>query len=252
MPKKLSSNKKILICLASIFVLATALLLANLISMITFPVSQSSQEVHINSFELHFLAVNKSQNELSAKALANDYQSIGAGGFIWKNGDYFYVASSAYQNKNDALLVQTNLKNSQIESEILSLTFKDFSVNGTFDSEEKKVLQKALTISYISYQNLYDIAISLDTGVYNETSAKLAVNAVHSAISMTLSDYQTLFSNEENEIFKNIDTTLKNIKKISTALCSGTKISEKQTYSSLIKYRYLEILNEYSLLISKE
>ncbi len=250
MPKKLNSNKKILICLASIFVLATALLLANLISMITFPVSQSSQEVHVNSFELHFLAVNKSQNELSAKALASDYQPIGAGGFIWKEGDYYYVASSAYQNKNDATLVQTNLKNSEIESEIFSVKFKDFSVSGNFENDEKKVLQKALTIAYISYQNLYDIAISLDTGVYNETSARLAVNAVNSSISMAFDDYQTLFSENDNKIFKKIESSLKNIQRISTALCSGVKLSDKQTYSSLIKYRYLEILNEYMHLIN--
>ena len=111
-------------------------------------------------------------------------------------------------------------------------------------------MQKALTIAYISYQNLYDIAISLDTGVYNETSARLAVNAVHSSISMAFDDYQTLFSENDNKIFKKIESSLKNIQRISTVLCSGVKLSDKQTYSSLIKYRYLEILNEYLLLIN--
>lgn len=242
MPKKLSTNTKILICLATAFVILSSILLANLLTMAVYPTSQSSQEIKSGGFELHFLTVGKSQNKLSAEAISEDYQKLGSGGFVWQKDEYFYVVSSIYQNKNDANLVQTNLKNSGIESEIFTLAFKPYSITGTFDNEEKKVLTKALNIAFSSYQNLYDTAISLDTAVYNQTSAKLAVNAVHSSINSALADFQTIFLNFENE---KLLTMLKNIQKASTSLCSDTKISKNQTYSSLIKYYYTSIIFQY-------
>lgn len=244
MPKKLSTNTKILIILGAIFMIATSAILANLLSMAIYPTTQSSAEVKSNSFELHLLCVGKSQNELAAKALAPDYQKLGAGGYIWKNGDYFYIVASAYLNKNDADLVQTNLKNSDIDCEIFSVNFKGLSVCGSFSSLEKKVLQKALNISFQSYQNLFDASISLDTGVYNSSAAKIAVNAVQVAINSAITDFETLFKNSENEALQKIETMLNGLKKTSSSLASG-KLANDQTYSSFIKYHYIEILDNY-------
>ncbi len=248
MPKKLSVNAKILIVVSFVFVVATSVLLANLLTLSLLPAAQPSTAVKANAFEVHILSLGKSQNEKAAASLADDYKKMGAGGYVWQVGDYFYVASSAYINKNDASLVQNNLKNSEIESEIVSVKFPAFTIGGSFESEEKKVLQKVLNLPFNAYSNLYDIAISLDTAVYNEVSAKLAVNAVHSQISSVVTDFETLFAGSDNDVLLKIEKMLKNILSSSNSLIGLLK-DEQQTYSSLIKYHYLSFLNEYNNLI---
>ena len=197
------------------------------------------------------LSLSKSKLENEAKTIATDYRKIGAGGFIWKKGDYFHIVSSAYANKNDAELVQNSIKiNQNIESEIFTVKFKSYTLNGSFNGEEKKVMQKALTSCQSYYTSLYDIAISLDTGVYNEISAKLAVNNASNALATTYANLNTLFPDVTTSPYTKINKLNQQASKIGQLLCSDERISTGQTYSSLIKYRYLETLNLFYNFIS--
>ena len=190
------------------------------------------------------LSLSKSQVESEAKSIAPDYRKIGAGGFIWKNGEYYYVVSSAYANKNDAELVQNSIKlNQNLESEIFTIKFKSYSINGSFNGEEKKVIQKTLNGCQTFYTSLYDIAISLDTGVYNEISAKLAVNNASQTLATTYANFNTLYPNSPSSPYNEINKLNEKAVILSQKLSSGERISADQTYSSLIKYRYLETLS---------
>lgn len=254
MPKKFKSHKNIVKILSISMFFILGVVCALLFSNFIVPVSnQLSGQIKSPEFDIYFLSVNKSQLEASAKQLASDLQSQNGGGYVWKKDNYYYVITSAYANKNDAVLVQNDLKtNTNIESEIFSVHFNSISFDGSFDSESKKVLQKALNIFQSSFLTLFDIAISLDTEVYNEISSRLAVNSNHSTINSVVADFQTVFSGVENENIKNLENSLNKLQKISTNLCSGTTINKGQTYSSLIKYRYLEILDVYYQFISSQ
>lgn len=248
---KKNKQKSMIVLLVAI-VLATGVGIAGILSNILY-VSASLPNGGIGSpgFEIYFLSLNKSKLENSAKSLAPDYQAIGAGGYIWQQDEYFHVFSSGYENKNDALLVQSNLTStSNIISEIVCVKFNTLTVTGTFDAAEKKALQKAISSFQTTFQSLYDIAISLDTSVYNEISARLAVNAVHASISAICADFDTLFKNNDNATIQTIATYLNKEESVSKALCTGIVLSSKQTYSSLIKYRYIEILNLYLHLVN--
>ena len=242
MPK--FSNKKIFISISIAFLFVTGVFCATLLSSFVLPAStQVAGQVKSNQFEIHFLALNKSTLSSSASTLAKDVQSLGGGGYVWKNGEYFYVVSSAYANKNDAVLVQNNLKSSSIDSEIFSVTFPSIVIEGGYDSESKKVLGKAVNIFETSYLALFDVAISLDTQVYNEISARLAINSNHANINSVIADFQTLFSQSDDSKISALSIALSSLSKISANLCSGVIINSGQTYSSLIKYRYTEILS---------
>ena len=248
MPK--FSNKKIFLSISVAFFFVTGIFCATLFSSFILPTStQISGQIKSNEFEIHFLALNKSTLSSSASSLAKDVQSLGGGGYVWKNGEYFYVVSSAYANKNDAILVQNNLKASAIESEIFSVKFPSIVIEGGYDSESKKVLGKAINVFESSYLALFDIAISLDTQVYNEISARLAVNSNHANINSVIADFQTLFSQNDDGKISNLSLALSSLSKTSANLCSGVIINSGQTYSSLIKYRYLEILATYHALV---
>lgn len=226
--------------------ITVCLVVANYASNFILPADTTAESITSNSFNLHFLTLAKSQIENEAKSHAPDYRQLGAGGVVWQHEDYFYIVSSAYANKNDATLVQNNLKQVQnIESEIIQVAFKSITINGSFTPDEKKVISKAFSASQNYYNSIYDIAISLDTGVYNEISAKLAVNSAHNTLTKVLADFSTIFPSPITQPFSDIYNLLKDLCTCSQKLCTGEKISDGQTYSSLLKYRYLEVLKTY-------
>lgn len=237
------SKKTFLITLFSLLLVA-CLIIANYLSLTLIKTNSSAESISSNEFNLYFLSLSKSKLESEANSIAADYRKIGAGGYIWQKDEYYHVVSSAYANKNDAELVQNSIKiNQNLESEIFTIKFKSYTINGSFNGEEKKVIQKALGSCQAYYTSLYDIAISLDTGVYNEISAKLAVNNASQTLATTYANLNTLYPNTPSSPYNNISWLNEQAVKLSQKLSSGERISEGQTYSSLIKYRYIEILS---------
>lgn len=242
MPK----NKRILIFSVLFATAIVGVTLATIISNLLYsPASGMASGINSPSTEIHFISLNKSQVESSALALAEDSRQIGAGGFVWKTDEYYHIFSSGFENRNDAVLVQNNLTASSITSEIVSIKFDGIEISGSFEAEEKKVLQKAVNSFISTYKYLYDIAISLDTAVYNEISARLAVNSAHSNLTSIKADFDILFNNTEVASIKTLSSALNKAETCLTALCSGKLLSRNQTYSSLIKYRYIELLSIY-------
>ncbi len=247
MPKNNKKFQKITFLLAIFFI--SGILVASGLSVILVTPVSSKPDSSLSSpeFDVHFISLNKSQMSKSAESLAPDYQKIGAGGYIWKVEDYYHIFSSGFENKSDAILVQNNLKaTSDLDSEIITIKFNKFKIDGNFDSESKKVITKSLSTFKDSYTALYDIAISLDTLVYNEISARLAINSVYSTVSTAYADFDTLFSATDHKGLKTISNFLAKEKEILEKLCSGVKLNSSQTYPSLIKYRYIELLMNYN------
>ena len=162
------------------------------------------------------------------------------------------MIASAYLNKNDAELVKNSIKlNQNIDSEILTIKMPAYSIKGSFTSDEKKVVTKALTCAQTFFASLYDIAVSIDTGVLTEISAKLSVNNAINNLSTTYANFDTLYPNAITSPMKEMSAYLKKILKSTQKLASDERVSTLQTYSSHLKYRYLEVLNLYSNYISQ-
>jgi hypothetical protein len=246
MTKILIRHKKSFIIFLFSIIFALSLVLANYLSLLIVNADVSASEFSSSEFEIYMLALSKSQVKNEVDAMTNDYRKIGAGGYIWENEGYYYLVSSAYSSKNDAELVQNSIKiNQNLESEVFKVKFNTFSISGNFNAEEKKAILKSLSMAQDFYLSIYDIAISLDTGVYNEISAKLAVNSIASSTATTYANFTTLFPTPIEEPLLSIDSLCKNIVKIAQKLASSEKVSDSQTYSSLLKYRYLQTLYLY-------
>ena len=247
--KNVFKSKKNLIVSIGVIFLVGCLIIANYLSLLLVRTDSGAENVSSSPCELYMLTLAKSKVEKEAKMLASDYQNIGAGGYIWEQNDYYYVVSSVYNNKNDAVLVQNSVKANQgFDSEIITVKFPSFSINGNFSADEKRVLDKALNCFYSYYLSIYDIAISLDTNVNNEVSAKLAVNNAHNTLNNVVDDFNTLFSSIKSDDLNELSAALSNSLKESQDLCLGTLVSPNQTYSSLLKYRYTAVLNEWKKL----
>lgn len=242
MPKITKNAKKSLIIVIICMTILALLICANYLSLLFLSTTdKSATTISSNALSVYAITTGKCANKIGAEGIAIDYRKIGGGGYVLEQADNFYVATSCYLNKSDAELVKNSLaQNYNIEIEILEFSIPQISFTLNLDSEEKKVLQKALNAHISAYRLLFDIAISLDTNVYNEISARLAINSAFSEINTIVSDYKILFQNFEvlNALTEALDNLANNIQK----LCSGITITTGQTLSSLVKYRYCEIL----------
>lgn len=220
-------------------------LLAHFLSTYIIKTESTSTNIYSPSFELNLLSLSKSQVKQETLSFCSEYQKIGSGGYVWQNENYFHAISSAYLNKNDATLVQNSLNHNNIKSEIITIKFDEYHLYGNFNSDESKVLIKGINCPIQYYKQLYDIAISIDTSVYNEVSARMAVNDASNTLSLAIDNFMLLYEKSEIENINSIKSLLKKIKKISQNLCSGTLLNNNQTYSSLVKYRYLEVMDTF-------
>ena len=253
MPKFLKINKKNILIALGVFLFVLFLFFANLLSsFLLIKTDKTTYSLSSNPLTFYTISFDKALSEKSAQSLATDYQKLGGSGYVIEHEEYFYILSSSYLNKNDAQLVQNSIKTNQnIETTMIELKANSINFNISLDSEEKKVFQKALNAFENAYKLLFDIAISLDTLVYNEVSARLAINSAFSTINTIASDFDILFGEVEEENIKTLNSYLKLLTQTMQKLCSGLTISKEQTLSSLIKYRYCEII-DLSIKLSNE
>lgn len=244
MTKKSEKMKKFLFSSLTLVGLALCLLIANLLTGFIVPATSQAEKVCLPRQEIHLLSLGKSQVESEAKDRAKDFMPLGSGGYVWKIDNYFHIISSAYTNKNDAQLVQNNISiNLSLESEIITLTLNELSINGIFDSENYKVVSNYLSATNNLYQSLFDIALSVETGVSSEVGAKLSVNSALNDFSTKMANFSTLYPNPNKELLS-LHKHCQQVFKIGQKLAQNQILCESQTYCSLIKYSYLEILNE--------
>ena len=250
MPKNAKKIKKSFLTILLCLFFVASLILANFLSMLLLKTTDKSAcTLSSNALDFYVICFDRSLTQAGAESLAKDYRCKGAAGFVLEKDGYFYLASSAYLNSADAALVQESIKqNHNLDCLVLNLKIPALQINLTLDSEEKKVLQKALNAHENAYRLLFDIALSLDTNVYNEISARLAINSAFSAIHTVVADYKILFGEIENQTLENLTLGLEKLTETLQRLCSGITISWQQTMSSLIKYRYFEILQQAKVL----
>lgn len=250
MPKNAKKIKKSFLAIGLSLFLVAMLILANYLSALLIKsTDKSAATLSSNSLSIYVICFDRSLTQAGAESLASDYRTKGAGGFVLEKDNYFYVASSAYLNSADAALVQESIKqNHNLDCLLIDYQVPSFQITLTIDSEEKKVLQKALNAHENAYKLLFDIALSLDTNVYNEISARLAINSAFSSINTVVADYKILFGDIENDKLELLTQSLEKLTDTLQRLCSGITISSSQTMSSLIKYRYFEILHQAKIL----
>ena len=179
------------------------------------------------------------ETEESLTSMKEELQSKNGAGFVYQTNDTFHLVASIYENKADAELVKNNLNSQNIASEVLSIEIPASVLEGNFSSVEKTALLDCLKAKVQTFRKLYDIAISIDTNVVDDTKAKLECNNIYSSFLTTKTNYETVFKN------KNLENISESLKTIETHL--SNLINEKydcsiQNFSSLIKLTYCKIL----------
>lgn len=194
-------------------------------------------------FSIYFVATAKSQLESEASSLAKDTMANGCGGYVWKNENYFYAISSAYENKNDATLMSNSLENKNIKNEIFCIDFPAKNVLTEFEKKEEKSLFLTATYSfYSSFKTLFDISVCLDTNLYDEEKAMLEISNLQRTIDEIMKNFDSIFGDCDLEILSHLNNATVDQSETIGQLSAKQFITEKQSLLSLIRYSYTKII----------
>lgn len=221
-------------CISCGYLISTGLVNSNLF--------QFTSVVSFDKQTVYAISMAKSQLKNEIEAQKNDLQSKTGAGYIYEKGNYFYLIASLYENINDAELVKNNLKTNNIETEIINIELENLKIEGSFSPEEKSVLTSAIKADYDTFRSLYDVAISLDTGLFDKTKAKLECNAVYSNHVSTKSNFETMFKKTTNKNLLSLQKQLEQTNEILSDLINEKYNTNNQDFSSLIKFCYCKIL----------
>ncbi len=225
----------ILVCVSSAYLLSTAILSANIF--------QNNSSASFDKQIVYAISMDKSETKESLSDKIKELQSQNGAGYIYESENFFYVIASLYENQNDAEKVKSNLETSGVSAEILKIELSEIKIKGNFSAERKEILNKCLRADFDTFKVLYDVAISLDTNVFDKTKAKLQCNNIFSNHISTKTNFQTFFKEDlNNETFKKINENLLSTENILSNLISEVFQNPNQTFSSLIKLSYCQIL----------
>ena len=221
-------------CISCGYLISTAIVTSSLFQY-TSVVSSDSQNLYAIS-----MASSTSENDLTSQK--ENLQSQNGAGYIYEKDGNFYLIASIYENYNDAELVKNNLKTNGIEAEILTITLDTIQIEGNFTADEKTMLSNGIKSSVETFKNLYDVAISLDTSVFDKTKAKIECNTIYSNNVSVKANFDTYFKDTKDDNLKKLQSTLTRTNDYLSNLISENYDTQTQTFSSLIKQTYCEIL----------
>lgn len=203
------------------------------------------------SYNIYFLSLNKTNSYQEGAVIGKDMMSNGHSGYVWQKNDAYYVISSAYKNENDANLVKNQIEKNGASCEIIKQSFPSIKISSTYSNKEREIISTSLNSFYNAYNSLYDISISLENNLINETTASLNISSVLTNFNSTKNSFDILFKGDENEFITLIKNYLLDASESLSLLYSKSFITTTHPYLSLIKYRYCELLHiNYNLISS--
>jgi len=194
-------------------------------------------EVSVAKFDTYAVCISNHQTMVQAQENANICISLGGAGYILSE-DQYYVVASVYNNEADAKKVQESLIITRPTTIIKKIEILPISISSNLSSQEKNTLTETFLTFKTTYKKLYDLSVSLDTGVIQEINARLSINELASEISEKKDNFSTVFSSSYT---KNLLEIKKAMDDLSNAISKLVNTS-KTPYSSYIKYAYCEDL----------
>ena len=202
------------------------------------------------SYNMYFLSLNSVDSELECTELGKDYMLDNFAGYAWEHESKFQCIAGAYENENDATLMKNKLEQKGLTLSVFKISFPSIKLSSNHSQQEKQCINNALNSFHNIYSELFDISVSLDNNLNNETQACLSINNVLSKLDKIRNDYKTLFSKQENNFISIINKYLTDAHESISLLKDKVFITPYQPLSSLIKYRYCEILQlNYNLIM---
>lgn len=241
MPKKLNILTIIVVLLCLGLAVSFAELFSSLITIGDFAFLPSNQ-AKSSAYNIYAIAFYKTTDESSTSGLAKKIQTKNGAGYVYKKDNVYYVLASAYESENDAKKVLEKNETDMLSGEIIKISVNEISLNMTLSGKEKIAISNSLGCFKDVYLNLYDLSVSLDTEVKNQTECKLAISNLKANLTKIQSDFDTHFN---AKLDKNLLSIKLKLADLSTMLqdlleqdSDGLSFSSKLKYDSIQAVMY--------------
>ena len=236
-------KNKFFVLVFSVVCVGLCVVVAGLLSSVITVSGGSVSAGTFSGFKVFAISLGEFASESSAQTLAQQTSQRGGAGFVYESDNLYYVLASAYEEENDAKLVQKNLSEGGTTSKIIEIEVSQPEFNGISSEEQKKSFLSALSQIKSTFVMLYDISISLDTGATDETKAKIEIIAANGDLEVALKKITRGESAIDGIYYQQISNTFNEIEDILNELKDYENISGV-SLSSKIKFGYLSIIDK--------
>lgn len=234
-------TKKILISLSLILLCSVSILAFTLAGYFSSSLSidyAGNQNLPIaKNCRFYLVCLAKSRVQSEAFLLSQDY-TTGAQ-YVLKSGEYYYVVHSAYENENDATKVIKNFEKKLQDAELHVLSFPEVFIEEAYTQNQRNLVAESFTLFTESFRVSSDLAIGLNSGVYDETFVKEKLQTLKNKIEKHNEKYYQCFLNSNAPksicIGEYLADILETISLTSTSTLWHTSIEILEIYSNLIK-----------------
>lgn len=149
-----------------------------------FDETPAKQEISLPASEWYALQLGAFENEEAARALADQYVSRGAAGYVWHDGRY-RVLAAAYPAKDDAQLVREQLQLVHgIESYLHQVRLPEISLRISGMQGQLDILQAALIHANDLVCELQRMSVAMDRQEMNAQEAIDALQSLNEQVSL--------------------------------------------------------------------
>jgi hypothetical protein len=162
-----------------------------------------TQGLKNNAYSIYAISLAKCATVNQANSLVQDIKMRGGAGYVYSANGVYYLLASAYESENDATKVLDNLKEKEQNCEIVKISVGEINLDINLSGAEKTATNNAIAIFKQTYKTLYDLSVSLDTGVKTLSECKLATTTQLTTCKEVKNNFDQVFSSKlTSEVFK--------------------------------------------------
>lgn len=204
--------------------------------------SFASENISASEYTVYAVCTSSHNKKILADEVSEAIQLQGGAGYVYTSDKLYYIIAGIYQTKGDAEKVAENIISSRPQTTIISITAPAITLSSNLAQTEKNAVSKSISLFKSMYKDLYDLAVSLDTALIDEISARLQVNQLSSNVLANLNDYETLFANSITTELLKIKLSLQEMQTNLNNLINSSSILP---FTALVKQTYCHIIVGY-------
>lgn len=123
------------------------------------------------SATFYYVCYDSPTDSQSAASVSGVVRSYGGAGYVIENGGKYYVTISCYYSEEDAISINSNLKNKGLACKVIEAKREKISL--PLSATKKKEQYKGTMNTLLSISQLcYGLANGMDSGTHSQSSAK--------------------------------------------------------------------------------
>ena len=180
--------------------------------------------IKIEEKTLYAVTMGKSEDKFQAFNIAGGASVLGAGGYVWEENDVYLVMANVYSSLSDAEKITNGLNSYNYEIDIYEIKIPKVKIDtSSLSKKDRKEVLNAINRLYSLYEDLYTMAINIDTKNITFIQGGSLVNRYKSECK--------IITNKLNSINASLD--LEYITKISNTYVYVTEMLDTLVYKLL-------------------